>query len=169
MGLFDSLRNYKKRSLGDSKDSRIVAFADGKGVNVNDLSDPMFAEQMLGRTVAFQLKNEKVTIHSPANGVLSVLYPTGHAFGITMHNGVELLVHIGIDSVENNGNGFKLLKKKQGDIVSVGEAIVEVDMINLSAKYDMSTMLIVTNSNGMNVTFIDIDEVKCGQRIASIE
>ena len=83
----------------------------------------------------------------------------------TANNGVELLIHCGIDTVNANGDGFRLLKKKQGDTVKAGDPIVEVDLKKLSAKYDMSTMLIVTNANGREIAFIDPAEVKRGESV----
>jgi len=106
-----------------------------------------------------------MTICAPANGNLTVLFPTGHAFGVTMKNGVELLVHIGINTVEANGDGFKVLNFKQGDEVKAGDPIVTVDFKKLGAKYDMSTMLIVTNANGQTITFRQPGDVKRGESV----
>ena len=157
----------KKEELSsiNAQDTDIVAIADGKMIDVTTVSDPVFAQKMMGESVAFQYDNDKVTLCSPANGTLSVLFPTGHAFGVTMKNGVELLVHCGVNTVEANGEGFELLGKKQGDLVKAGDPIVEVNIKKLSKKYDMSTMLIVTNANGMIVNFIGPKDVKRRDRI----
>lgn len=82
-----------------------------------------------------------------------------------MNNGTELLIHCGINTVEANGDGFRLLKKKQGDKVRAGDPIVEADIKKLSAKYDMSTMLIVTNPNGQTIAFIAPQSVVRGQSV----
>lgn len=115
-------------------------------IDVTTVPDPVFAQKMMGDSIDFRYETDKVTLCSPANGTLSVLFPAGHAFGITMNNGVELLVHCGIDTVNANGDGFRILKKKQGDQVKAGEPIVEVNIKRLSQKFDMSTMLVVTNA-----------------------
>jgi phosphotransferase system IIA component len=82
-----------------------------------------------------------------------------------MANGVELLVHIGIDTVNSKGEGFRLLGKKQGAAVKAGEAIVEVDFKKLSAKYEMPVMLIVTYANDQKITFKAPCDVKRGDSV----
>ena len=156
MGLFGGL--FKKKD-------EIVALADGKVVETKSVSDPMFAEEMMGKTLVFNYDADTVTLHSPASGTLTVLFPTGHAFGITTDDGVELLVHCGVDTVSANGDGFKLLDKKQGDKVNAGDPIVEVDVKKLKEKFDMSTMLVITNPNGETLEFVGPCDVKLGQSV----
>ncbi len=156
MGLFGGL--FKKKD-------EIVALADGKVVETKSVSDPMFAEEMMGKTLVFNYDADTVTLHSPASGTLTVLFPTGHAFGITTDDGVELLVHCGVDTVSANGDGFKLLDKKQGDKVNAGDPIVEVDVKKLKEKFDMSTMLVITNPNGKTLEFVGPCNVKLGQSV----
>ena len=115
---------------------------------LHTVSDPVFAEKMVGKSTAFKFNKDKVVLCSPANVTLSVLFPTGHAFGITTNEGVEILIRCGIDTVNANGDGFRILNKKQGDTVKTGDPVVEVNIKKLSAAYDMSTMLIITNPNG---------------------
>lgn len=146
-------------------DNEIVAIADGRLIDVTTVSDPVFAQKMMGESTAFQYDADKITLCAPANGTLSVLFPTGHAFGIQMKNGVELLVHCGIDTVNANGSGFRVLGKKQGDAVKAGDPIVEVNLKKLKATYDMSTMLIVTNANGETIQFIEPKQVTRGEAV----
>ena len=157
----------KKEELKNNivvNDDAIVAIADGQLIDVTTVPDPVFAEKMMGDSVAFTYDGDKVVLCSPANGELSVLFPTGHAFGITTKHGVELLVHCGVNTVEANGDGFTVLSKKQGDSVKAGDPIVEVDLKKLRAKYNMSTML-VTNANTQTIQFIEPTTVKLGQSI----
>ena len=95
------------------------------------------------------------------------MFPTGHAFGVTMKNGVELLVHIGIDTVNAKGDGFRVLGVKQDDTVRAGDPIVEVDLKKLSKKYDMPVMLIITNANAndQTITFRSPCAVKRGESV----
>lgn len=95
------------------------------------------------------------------------MIPTGHAFGITMKSGVALLVHIGVNTVKENGNGFTILKK-QGDSVKAGDPIVTVNLKQLRKKYDMSTMLIVTDTNGHEVKMETVPFVTRGQGIGEV-
>ncbi len=169
MDLFDKL--FKKEeeidlpALENVTDDDIVALADGELIDISTVSDPVFAEQMMGKSIAFKYNAGKVVLCSPANGTLAVLFPTGHAYGLMMNNGVELLVHCGVDTVNAKGDGFRLLGKKQGDDVKAGDPIVEVDVAKLSKTYDMSTMLIITNANGKELDFIDPQTVTRGQKV----
>ena len=167
MGLFDKfLKKEEPISLPelDLDDSAIVAIADGEVIDITTVSDPVFAEQMMGKSTAFKY-DSKTVLCSPANGTLSVLFPTGHAFGIVTNEGVELLVHCGVDTVNAKGDGFRILNKKQGDPVKAGDPIVEVDVPKLSNTYDMSTMLIITNANDKQLDFIDPQPVTRGQSV----
>ena len=155
MGLFGGL--FKKKD-------EIVAIADGKVVETSSVSDPVFAQEMMGKTLVFSYDTDKVVLHAPASGALTVLFPTGHAFGITTDGGVELLVHCGVDTVNADG-GFKLLDKKQGDKINAGDPIVEVDVKKLKEKFDMSTMLVITNPNGKTFEFVGPCDVKLGQSV----
>lgn len=170
MGLFDKL--FKKEQEPELEpvnvaDDAIAAVADGEMIDVTTVSDEVFAEKMMGESTAFRFAGNKVTLCAPANGTLSVLFPTGHAYGITRNDGVEILVHCGINTVEANGDGFRLLGKKQGDAVKAGDPIVEVDLKKLSAKYDMSTILIITNPNEKEFTFAAPRAVKRGEIITA--
>lgn len=167
MGLFDKfLKKEEPISLPELNvgDDAIVAIADGEVIDITTVSDPVFAEQMMGKSTAFKY-DKKTVLCSPANGTLSVLFPTGHAFGIVTNEGVELLVHCGVDTVNAKGDGFRLLNKKQGDPVKAGDPIVEVDVPKLSNTYDMSTMLIITNANDKELDFIDPQPVTRGQSV----
>ena len=157
---------FKKTVSTENKG--IVAPADGNMFSIENVSDPMFAQKLLGDGVAFKYEGDSVVVCAPASGSLSALFPTGHAFGVTTPEGVELLVHIGIDTVSANGEGFKILGKNQGDKVNAGDPVVEVDLKKLSEKFDMSTMLIITNDNGKKIDFIEFGEVKKGQTICTL-
>ncbi|MBQ6493463.1 MAG: PTS glucose transporter subunit IIA [Erysipelotrichaceae bacterium] len=145
-------------------DSAIVALADGEIIDIKTVSDPVFAEEMMGKSIAFKYSG-KTILCSPANGTLSVLFPTGHAFGVTTNEGVELLIHCGVDTVNAKGDGFKLMNKKQGDSVKAGDPIVQVDVDKLAKTYDMSTMLIITDANDKELDFIDPQSVTRGQSV----
>lgn len=157
---------FKKTVSTENKG--IVAPADGNMFSIENVSDPMFAQKLLGDGVAFKYEGDSVVVCAPASGSLSALFPTGHAFGVTTPEGVELLVHIGIDTVSANGEGFKILGKNQGDKVNAGDPVVEVDLKKLSEKFDMSTMLIITNDNGKKIDFIEFGEVKKEQTICTL-
>jgi len=153
---------FKKEKKG------YVAPADGVMFAIDEVNDEMFAQRLLGDGVAFRYDTDTVTVCSPADGKLSALFPTGHAFGVTTLEGVELLVHIGIDTVSADGEGFKILEKKQGDTVKAGDPIVEVDLKKLREKFDMSTMLVITDDHGKKIDFVEYGKVEKGQMICTL-
>lgn len=86
----------------------------------------------MGNGVAFKILGN--TISSPCDGELTAVFPTGHTFGLTRSDGVEVLVHIGIDTVYLNGEGFTILSK-QGDEVKCGEPIIKLNLDLLKKKH----------------------------------
>ena len=93
-------------------------------------------------------------IVSPANGVLTTFFPTFHAMGITTDNGVEVLIHVGMDTVKLDGKYFTP-KAKQGDKVSKGQVLLEFDMDKIRKEgYSLITPVIVTNSDN----YLDVVE-----------
>ena len=149
--------------------NQIIAPAKGKMIDVTTVGDKMFAEKMMGETVAFDFDGDEVTICAPATGTLSALFPTGHAFGITMENNTEIMLHIGVNTVSTKGDGFTILNKHQGDKVKAGEPIVKVDFKKLRKSYETSTMLIVINPAGHNVSFVARQSVELGSVIGQAD
>lgn len=165
MGFFDRLKKAEQAQVARGADNAIVAMADGRLIDVTTVNDPVFSGKALGESVAFLYDGDEVTICAPASGELSVVFPTGHAFGVRMDNGVELLVHIGINTVEAAPGAFILLGKRQGDRVTRGDEIVRVNLKALRDTYDLSTMLIVTENSEHTIAFIEPNMVKKGQPI----
>lgn len=98
------------------------------------------------------------------NGILEVLYPTGHAFAIRSNDGHGILVHIGINTVELKGKGFKT-KLKQGDKVKAGDVIVEVDIEEVrKAGYD--PIVLIINTEGEEIAYQDFTDIKQGTIIS---
>lgn len=155
---------FLNKKQSEVQDTDLIAPIQGQMIAIETVKDPVFAQKMMGDGVAFEFGEDKAEVVAPTNGTLSVLYPTGHAFGITNKAGVEILIHIGIDTVQANGDGF-YAKKKQGDKVKAGETIVVVDVKKLKQTYDMTTMLVITNANGQSIQFMDPQSVEKGQII----
>ncbi len=101
----------------------------------------------------------KGSVVAPCNGTISQIFPTNHAIGIETEEGLEILIHIGIDTVELKGEGFKRLLEP-GTKVSVGDAIVDVDLDFLKSKgKELATPVVVTNME--KVEKIDVVETSC--------
>ena len=124
-------------------DFSIVSPLKGEVVPLNEVKDATFAQGILGDGVAIAPAGGVVV--SPIDGEVKVAFPTGHAYGLVSASGVEILIHIGMDTVELNGEGFKPLVKT-GDKVRKGQPLVEVDWDLLKSKgYEIVTPVVVSN------------------------
>lgn len=153
-------------SVAPVEDDALVAVADGVFIGPEQIVDEMFKTEAMGQTVAVDPTSN--IICAPANGEIEMLFETGHAFGMQMKNGTGLLVHIGVDTVALNGQGFTVLKK-QGDTVTAGEPVVKVDLDAVKkAGYSTQTMLVITEplDDAAPVSFIDFGtKVTRGQKL----
>ena len=128
---------------------QLITPVTGTIIPLKNVKDEVFASEAMGQGVAI-VPNDN-TIKSPVAGTISAVYPTGHAIGIISQYGAEVLIHIGIDTVELNGQFFKTLVQ-QNQKVSVGESLVEFDREAISeAGFDTTVMLIITNTPNYNV------------------
>ena len=121
----------------------------------------------MGQGVAIVPAEGKV--YAPCDGVVSALFPTGHAIGITGANKAEVLIHIGMDTVKLEGKFFHI-KTQAGAAVKAGDLLVEFDMEEIKkAGYDVTTPILITNS----AEFVDVSgetgkDVKAGEPLISI-
>lgn len=151
-------------STGIEADTKLVAVVDGEMIDITTVKDETFATKVLGDGVAFVPSGSIVV--APCSGQVSMLAETGHAFGITRDDGVEVLVHVGIDTVQMKGEGFTNLLKA-GDAVKAGQPIMKVDFDLVKQKgYDPSTMLIITDPADKTITFSAFGPVNAGQVIS---
>ncbi len=126
-------------------DIKIGSAVEGKAISLKETSDQVFSSEALGKGVA--VIPEKGEVTAPADGTLTVLYPTLHALGITLDSGAELLIHIGIDTVELNGECFTKIAE-QGARVKKGDKLVSFDIEGIKKKgYDPTVMYIISNTD----------------------
>ena len=117
----------------------------GNVLPLTECKDEAFAMGILGKGVVIVPEEGKVV--SPVNGILTTIFPTLHAMGITSDDGVEMLIHIGMNTVELNGKHFTA-KAQQGDKISVGDVLVEFDKDAIAAEgYSIETPVLVTNAD----------------------
>lgn len=135
--------------------------AKGKIVALENVPDETFSKKMLGDGFAIDIIDGKIV--SPISGKLETVFSSGHAFGIKGTNG-EVLIHVGIDTVALNGDGFDVAVK-QGDMVKQGDVLVNVDLKRIH-ELGKSTLTMVLFPDGKKVNILDINkDVKIGQRI----
>jgi len=119
---------------------------------LSEVKDEAFSKGALGKGIAIEPTEGKVI--SPVDGVLTTFFPTGHALGITSDNGAEILIHVGMDTVQLEGKYFTP-KAKQGDIVKVGDVLLEFDIKAIKEEgHSVITPVIITNSNN----YLDVIE-----------
>ena len=105
----------------------------GNVIDITKTNDPLFKKEALGKGVGIIV--EENTLVSPVNGVIKTFFPTKHAIGITTDDGIDILIHVGIDTVELNGKYFNALKE-QGDKIKQGDKLLEVGFSALRNKPD---------------------------------
>lgn len=138
--------NIKKSTFGELE---LASCVKGEMIPLEDVKDPVFSNKVMGDGVAFIPEVGEIT--SPVDGIIEVAFPTGHAIGVKSDSNVEILIHVGINTVELNGDGFKLLVK-QGERVTRGQKLIEFDLKKIKEKgYDTTTMLLITEANGKTV------------------
>ena len=146
------------------KDVEIKAPVNGKAIALSEVKDEVFAGGALGKGAAIIPEDGRIC--APCDGVVSLVYPTGHAIGIQSENGAELLIHIGMDTVTLEGKCFDI-KVKQGQAVKAGELLIEVDLEGIrSAGLDTTTPIVVTNVDDyVDITAENMGNIKAGDRL----
>lgn len=116
----------------------------GQVVDLKDVNDPVFSSEAMGKGIA--IKPSDNTVYAPADGTISIAFETGHAYGIKTDKGAEILIHIGIDTVSMDGNGF-IPKVKADQKVKAGDVLATFEPAKIKeAGLDDTTMIIVTNT-----------------------
>ena len=148
-------------------DEVIAAPVSGKAESLKDVNDPVFSTEAMGKGAA--MVPSEGTIYSPVTGEITVAYETKHAYGIKSDEGAEVLIHIGIDTVNMKGEGFTT-DVKQGQHVEKGEKLGTVDLDAVKkAGYDTTVMTVITNTTSYaNVQRIDGVEKKHGDDLIAV-
>ncbi len=141
-----------KRLFGNSEENKnesqesnlIAAPVSGQLIPMSQVNDPTFSQEILGKGVAIIPEEEE--IKSPVNGTVTMVFDTKHAIGLKGDNGAELIIHIGLNTVELNGEYFTALIK-EGQKVKVGTPLIRFEKDKIREKgYDTVTMVLVTNT-----------------------
>ncbi|MGG0480679.1 beta-glucoside-specific PTS transporter subunit IIABC [Priestia megaterium] len=149
------------------KTAPIVSPLTGDVKLLNQVNDQVFSSGALGKGIAIEPTTGKA--FSPVDGVISTLFPTGHAIGITSDEGIEILIHIGIDTVQLDGKYYDP-QIKQGDQVKQGDLLVNFDIERIKeAGYQVTTPIIITNTvNYLDVVPTDAERVTLDDSILTI-
>lgn len=142
----------------------VVAPVTGKVIALEEVPDKVFASKMMGNGVAFELVGD--TVCAPTDGEITLIPESKHAFGMMGNLGAEILVHIGLDTVNLNGEGFIKLVNV-GDKVKKGTPVIKIDKDAIEKQgISLTTPMVVTNSSNFNLTFTELNkEVVSGNSI----
>ena len=145
-----------------AKDEALLAPVSGKVIPLSEVRDEAFAGGILGQGAAVIPENGEIC--APCDGVISVMYPTGHAVGIKSDIGAEILIHVGMDMVTLNGSCFDV-KVKAGDHVKAGQLLVRADIEGIKKEgLDITTPVIVANTaDYMQIKTVAEESVKSGE------
>ncbi|EOA3407694.1 beta-glucoside-specific PTS transporter subunit IIABC [Enterococcus hirae] len=160
----EKLETNQQTTAGDTISSarhNLKSPLSGKVLPLSDVPDKVFSSGAMGKGLA--IDPEKGELIAPADGEITTIFPTGHAVGLTTKDGIEILMHIGMDTVELEGQGFENFVK-QGDQVKAGDLLVRFDIEAIKAAgYSVITPIVITNTEH----FADVLELNQEELIAS--
>ena len=142
MGLLNKLFGNQE------KDENIYSPINGDIIPLTTVKDKVFSTKAMGDGVG--IIPHDGTVYSPFDGEVAAIFPTNHAIGLVNDKGVEILIHIGIDTVELNGEGFQSFVK-QGNKVKAHDKLITFDLDKISKDYDTTVMVIITDTNGIDL------------------
>lgn len=161
------VEEVKELTAEEKEVNILVSPANGKSLNLSEVSDEMFASKTLGDGVGIIPVDGKV--YAPCNGEVVMLFNTRHAIGLKTKNGAEILIHIGVNTVSMDGDGFKSYVK-QGDTVKEGDLLIEFDLDKIKEK-NLDPTIMVVNSNSTNYKVLNqsYGEVKAGDVLFDVK
>ena len=153
--------------VADVDNENIAAPVDGQVKDLGDVNDQVFSTKLMGDGAAIVPSDG--TVYSPVDGQVTVAYETKHAYGLKSKDGAEVLIHIGIDTVNLKGEGFESFVK-QGQTVKAGDKLGTVDLAKVKAEgYDTTVMVVVTNTNNYaSVNRLNVTAVKHGDNVVAV-
>ncbi|HCO28982.1 MAG TPA: PTS glucose transporter subunit IIA [Lachnospiraceae bacterium] len=161
--------NHKKdeKNAEDKKETVICSPFTGKAMELSEVADGVFSEKMLGNGIA--VEPEEGTIMAPFDGTIAAVFDTKHAIGLVSDTGLELLIHIGIDTVQLNGKYYDI-KVKNGDQIKKGDVIGTVDLEGIRSEgYRTITPIIVSNTDNYNEFKEKTGTVTAGEEILVVK
>ncbi len=161
--------NKESDSTVEALDHDVIvsAPATGKAIPLSEVEDGAFASEALGKGMAIIPTEGK--IYAPCDGKITAFFPTGHALGIETEDGVEILIHVGLDTVSLEGKGFNK-KAELGDVVKKGDLLLEFDLeVIKAAGLAVTTPVIITNTDDFSeIIPVVSGEVKAGDSVITI-
>lgn len=167
--MFDFIKNMFKGNPSNNNEvsinpNTLVAPVNGKAIPLSEVPDPVFAEKLAGDGMAIIAEGD--TVVAPADGELTLIFKTKHAFAMTLDNGLELLVHIGLETVSLDGEGFEQLAK-QGTKVKAGTPIIKINREFIKSKgLSLATPVLITNVDAAKkISPVESGNVEAGKSV----
>ena len=162
--MFDSLKKMFERN---AKIISLKAVEDGRTIPMDEVNDQTFAQELLGPGIAIVPSNG--TVVSPIDGTIATVMDTKHAVCIQGEDGLELIVHAGLDTVELNGKYYQTYKEI-GDQVKAGDVLLEFDLEEIAkAGSDVTTPIVITNLGDYKITkCLTGQQVKAGEEVIQL-
>lgn len=146
--MFDFLK--KKEDRRTIPVTQLKAYVSGEAIDIVDVKDGMFSEKIMGDGMAIRSLSE--TVVAPCDGEITVIAETKHAIGLQVNNGLQILIHIGLDTVSMNGKGFQVFVKT-GQKVSAGQKLVSFSKADIEAAGYSDTVILVFVENEKEVQY----------------
>lgn len=162
--MFDSLKKIFEKN---AKIISVKAVEDGRTIPMDQVNDPTFAQQLLGPGIAICPESGRVT--SPITGTIATIMDTKHAVCIQGEDGIEMIVHVGLDTVELQGKHYQA-HVSTGDKVKEGDLLLTVDLEEIKKEgYDVTTPIVITNLSGYEIAKCMIgQQVKEGEEVIQL-
>ncbi|MDF9825483.1 PTS system glucose-specific IIA component [Breznakia sp. PF5-3] len=141
-------KRFKKEKIS------LMSVGEGKVIDISDVKDEVFSQKMLGEGFAIEVEGD--TFYAPIDATVSMVFPSMHAVGLKGSDGFEVLIHIGIDTVNENGEGFTSFVE-MNDEVKKGEKLVTINREALLKKgYDLTTVIVFTNPDAYSSFEVEV-------------
>ncbi|WP_062532207.1 PTS sugar transporter subunit IIA [Jeotgalibaca dankookensis] len=141
--MFNFFKKKQKEETKTAEKKNLYAPVNGRVISVTEVADPVFSQKMMGD--GYAVIPEDGQIYSPVDGKVMSVFPTKHAVGIQMDNGIEILLHMGLDTVELNGKPFET-HVSEGDVLSATTLVATCDLGALAeAGKDNAMVVVITN------------------------
>lgn len=161
-------KSLKKMFKSEPKTMSVKSPAEGKTIPMSEVKDPTFAQELLGPGIAVCPRKGRIV--SPIDGTVTMVFDTKHAVCVQSDEGVEIIVHAGLDTVQLKGKHYTA-KKKAGDKVKAGDVLLELDLDAITkAGYDVTTPVVITNLGDCKISECFTNkEVKEGEEVMRLE
>lgn len=151
----------------DSKKEKVYSPGVGRYLFLESITDETFRSGLMGP--GFGIDPEKGIIYAPCDGTISMVFPTGHAMGFTTNNGLEILIHVGIDTVNMNGRGFKTFKS-DNDVVKAHDELMQFDIDAIKAEgFEPTVIMVFTNATEFRLSLQTAGDVAQNSEVALAE